>query len=211
MNAPDPEIAASLPDAAEDAAAMPPVPEPEILEPLPEPLFAGASETGLMRADGPATLPVAAAEPPPEPADVPDGPCRCGTCDAPPEPGKDALLYYGPGIATRTWETRIRNGQWEDITAEFNAAHARVHLPALKRNGQIRLDLSTGARNLAAVFDARPDALDDEGLTGKLAHAVAMAEAELTMQQTYMHWETMQRIAALRDDLTEDGTEAEAA
>jgi hypothetical protein len=200
------EATEAIPPVTEETAVMPVVPETEVLEPLPESPFAGASETGLMRADGPAP-----ADEPAPPAETPDGPCRCGTCGAQPEPGKDALLYYGPGIATRMWETRIRNGQWTDIAAEFNDAHARIHLPTLKRNGEIHLDISTGAYALAAVFGTHPEARSDEDLTEGLASAVVSYEAELAKQQTYLHYETLRRIAALRDDLTEDEAEEVAA
>src|SRR5579859_4662659 len=122
-----PEQTLIMPVVAEDARTetMQTVPETEVLPPLPE--FAGASLTGQPET---ATTGETALQ------EAPDGPCRCGTCGTVPEPGKDALLYYGPGIVTRMWEARIRNGQWADIPAEVNAAHARTHLPALKRHGE---------------------------------------------------------------------------
>ena len=130
---------------------------------------------------------------------------------AAPEPGKGALLYYGPGIVTRMWETRIRNGQWADIAAEFNAAHARIHLPTLRRNDEIRLDLSTGAHHIAAVFDAHPEAHGDEKLAEGFRDVETAFEAELEAQRTRLHLETLHRIAALRSDLGEYEAESRTA
>lgn len=105
-------------------------------------------------------------------------PCPYG-CPVHPSPlGGDprALLYAGPGIANRTWEARVREGAWDDIPAEFDAAHARVHLPAIKGNRNIRSDVSSGRYKIAAAFDANPGWRTD----AKVAEGLHAAEAALT-------------------------------
>jgi len=120
------------------------------------------------------TLPFPAARPYTQP-DAGE-PCLCGYCDGggnqppPALPGGDprAMLYAGPGIITRTWKARIREGAWDDIPAEFDVAHARTHLPAIKHNRDIHLDLSSGRHHLAAVFHAHPDVRTDSGVAEEL-------------------------------------------
>ena len=118
--------------------------------------------------------------------------CQCGHCDPDPSPlgtEKRAMLYYGPGATDWAFETRIREGAWDDIPAEFDAAHARVHLPAIKRTRHIRLGLNAGRRNLAAVFAVHPDWRTD----AEVAEGLHAAEASLAAQL-----DEMRRTAAER-------------
>ena len=109
----------------------------------------------------------------------PARPCQCGHCDPEPSPlgtEKRAMLYYGPGATDWAFETRVREGAWDDIPAEFDAAHARVHLPAIKRTRHIRLGLNAGRHHLAAVFAVHPDWRTDADVAEGL-HATAAALA----------------------------------
>lgn len=96
---------------------------------------------------------------------------------------KRAMLYYGPGATDWAFETRIREGAWDDIPAEFDAAHARVHLPAIKRSRHIRLGLNAGWHHLAAVFAAHPDWRTDT----EVAEGLHAAEVILAGQLAEMH------------------------
>ena len=111
--------------------------------------------------------------------------CRCGMCPASAEPGKDALLSCGPGVVTRMWRTRVANGQWADIAAEADAAHARVHLPALRTNRRIRADLAARRYDIAAMLSRNTALLSDQVLgnglrdmAGRLAGPLADMQAE---------------------------------
>jgi hypothetical protein len=121
----------------------------------------------------------------PEPVPAPLPRCRCGYCDGhckmPPLPGGDprVLLYCGPGIVRRNWQARVREGQWDDIPAGIDAARVRVHLPARKRAGEIRMDVSSGWDHLAVVFGAHPGWLADPDLARGLHAAEAALEAGL--------------------------------
>ena len=121
-------------------------------------------------------------------------PCPYG-CPVHPQPlGGDprALLYAGPGITDRTWEAKVREGAWDDIPAEFDAAHARVHLPAIKANRNIRSDVSSGRYKIAAAFDANPDWRTDP----KVAEGLRAAEAALARQLAAMQHAAAGRRAA---------------
>ena len=125
-------------------------------------------------------------------------PCPYG-CPVHPSPlGGDprALLYAGPGIADRTWQARVREGAWDDIPAELDAAHARVHLPAIKRNRNIRRDLAYGTDHLVAAFDAHPDWRTDAGVAEGLHAAEAALAAGLAEMQRASAERWMERRAS---------------
>jgi hypothetical protein len=108
---------------------------------------------------------------------VTDG-CPCGM-HSPAEPGKDALLSCAPGVTSRMWRTRIANGQWTDIAAEADAAHARIHLPALKQQRRIRADLAGRRHDFRAVFTRNPSLLPDLALARELRDLEATLEERL--------------------------------
>jgi hypothetical protein len=114
-------------------------------------------------------------------------PCEFGCPVRPQVPGGDprALLYAGPGIAIRNWEAKVREGAWVDIPGEFDAAHARVHMPAIKVNRHIRRDLSNGVHHLGAMFAAHPDWRTD----AEVAEALRKAEVQLQYQLDRMRRE----------------------
>ena len=125
-------------------------------------------------------------------------PCPYGCPVHPPMPlGESrALLYAGPGIANRNWEAKVREGAWDDIPAEFDAAHARVHMPAIKVNRHIRRDLSNGVHHLGAMFAAHPDWRADEDAAESLRHYEARLAAQLAeMQNAAAERETGRRAA----------------
>ena len=115
--------------------------------------------------------------------------CPFGCPVHPHDNDTSALLYAGPGIAGRNWEARVREGAWDDIPAEFDAAHARVHLPAIKRNRHVRSELAEGLYKIKAVLSAHPDWRTD----ATVAEGLHAAEAALTAQLA-----GMQRAAAER-------------
>lgn len=148
-------------------------------EPVHNPDVHGHAYT--VRYQGQHTQPFAAVEedvpaPPASPRQY-DQPCPYGCPVFPPAPLGESrvLLYAGPGITDRTWQARVREGAWDDIPSEFDAAHARVHLPANKRNRHIHRDLSNSRHHLAAAFDAHPDWRTD----ADLAEGLHRMEAEL--------------------------------
>ena len=139
-----------------------------------------------VRVTGQHTQPFAAVRPYVPQAPLPAGhgqyeqPCPFG-CPVHPQPlGGDprALLDAGPGITDRTWEAKVREGAWDDIPAEFDAAHARVHLPAIKRNRHVRSELAEGLYKIKAVLSAHPDWRTD----ATVAEGLHAAEAALTAQ-----------------------------
>lgn len=105
--------------------------------------------------------------------------CTCGMCPSSQEPGKDALLSCAPGVTSRMWRTRVANGQWDDIPALADAAHARVHLPALKQQRRIRGDLAGRRHDFAAVFTRNPGLLPDLALARELRDLQATLEERL--------------------------------
>ena len=153
-----------------------------------------------VRVTGQHTQPFAAVRPYVPQAPLPAGhgqyeqPCPFGCPVHPHDSDTSALLYAGPGIANRTWEARVREGAWDDIPAEFDAAHARVHLPAIKANRHIRSDVSSGRHHLAAAFDAHPDWHTDPELAEGL-HAI---EAALARQLAAMQHAAAERATGRR-------------
>ena len=131
--------------------------------------------------------------PPEEPAPGPDCPCGSGkplaACDGRPPAGPQRpadsrpLLSCAPGVVSRMWRARVGNGQWDDIPALADAAHARIHFPALTRQRQIRDGLAASRHDLGAVFARTPALLPDARLAAEL-HAV---EARLAAAQQGRH------------------------
>ena len=108
-----------------------------------------------------------------------------------------ALLYSGPGATDWAFETRIREGAWDDIPAEFDAAHARVHLPAIKPARHIRLALNAGRHHLAVVFAAHPDWRTDTEAAKGLHKAEVQLQYQLDrMRREAAELETARRAAA---------------
>lgn len=127
---------------------------------------------------------------------VPD-PCRCDQCkygQRPPEPGKDALLYYGPGVVDRTWQARVRTGQWDDIPAAFDTATARVHLAAAGGSRKICRDIETEGHHIAAMFGANPSLHFD----ARVARGLREVEERLAAELDGMRAAAAQREAAAR-------------
>jgi hypothetical protein len=97
--------------------------------------------------------------------------CRAVTCPdahwlAGLLPGSDrrALLSAAPGVAAKMSLERVRNGQWDDIPAEFDDAWARVQKAARNGRRAIARDLNGGLHHIAAVFDANPEWRSDPAL-----------------------------------------------
>lgn len=105
--------------------------------------------------------------------------CGCGMCPESKEPGKDTLLSCAPGVTSRMWRTRVANGQWDDIDALADAAHARIHLPALKQQRRIRAGLAGRRHDFAAVFNRNPALLPDLALARELRDLEATLEERL--------------------------------
>ena len=98
------------------------------------------------------------------------------------------------GIAARNWEAKVREGAWDDIPGEFDAAHARVHMPAIKVNRHIRRDLSNGVHHLGAVFAAHPDGHTD----AEVAEGLHRMEAEMPGRMAELRDWVAQRAAEYR-------------
>ena len=150
--------------------------------PVHDPAIHGHAYT--VRVPGQHTQPMPAATLKPEARQY-EQPCPFGCPVRPQLLGGDprALLYAGPGIAARNWETKVREGAWVDIPGEFDAAHARVHMPAIKVNRHIRRDLSNGVHHLGAMFAAHPDWRTDEDAAESLRHYEARLAAQLAKMQ----------------------------
>lgn len=97
------------------------------------------------------SFPAIADTPAAEPA-----PCQCGMHDTPAEPGKDCLLSCAPNVVSRMWKTRVANGQWDDIHALWDRAHANTHLPALDEQRRIHSDLAARRYDIAAMLSRTP-------------------------------------------------------
>ena len=121
--------------------------------------------------------------------------CQCGTARCPdaPQPGPaaaggPALLSCGPGVVTRMWRERVRNGQWLDISAEADAGAERVHKPAQVRERAIHNNLDCGWHDVAAVFRADTDLLTDPEVAERLRQfetglAAQLAEMRLAAER----------------------------
>jgi hypothetical protein len=134
--------------------------------------------------------------------------CKCGMCPESSEPGKDALLSCGPGVVTRMWRTRIENGQWDDIAALADAAHARIHLPALKQQRRIRAGLASRRHDFGTVFTRNPSLLPDAALARELRDLEATLEERLAT----MRLEAAREEARIRgEEEARAGSEARAA
>ena len=100
--------------------------------------------------------------------------CGCGTSRCPDGPAaesaeKGAMLSCAPGVVTRMSQERVRNGQWEDISACARTAALRVHKPAVDEAARIRQDLEHGVLDLGPVFDRNPALHWDPELAADLA------------------------------------------
>ena len=118
------------------------------------------------------------------------GECRCGMCPRPGEPGTGALLSCAPGVVSRMWRTRVANGQWANIPAAFDDAHADTFRPTLKTQRRIRDQLATGRHDIAAVLDRNRVLLTDQALRAglrdlesRLAGRLADMQAESAVRQ----------------------------
>ena len=139
--------------------------------------------------------------------------CGCGTSACPDSPRpetdeKGAVLSCAPGVVTRMFRERIRNGQWENIPAYVRDRANDVQKYAVEHLASIRLDLERGVLDLAPVFDRVPALHADPDLAERLRCAVADVERQLVRQQGDMHREVLRRIAVLRSDLEERGAES---
>jgi len=149
-----------------------------------------------VKAQGTATGPFTAVPPLPPRQVQYEQPCPYG-CPVRLQPlGGDPriLLYAGPGIATRNWVAKVREGAWDDIPALFDAAHARVHLPAIRQGRHIRRDVSDGRHHLAVVFDAHPDWRTDPGA----AEGLHRMEAEMPGRMAELRGWVARRAAEYR-------------
>lgn len=116
-----------------------------------------------------------------------DQACPCGSgklllrCDGrksvPVPADVRAMLSCASGVTSRMWRTRVGNGQWDDIPALFDAAHAAIHFPALGRQRSIRGELAAARHDFAAVFGRHPGLLGDARLAAEL-HAIEARLAE---------------------------------
>ena len=105
--------------------------------------------------------------------------CQCGTSrcpDGPDIPGPSdarAVLSCGPGVVSKMWRTRVRNGEWADIRAEVREARSRVLDPASKGQERIHNDLDCDWHDIAAVDIAADDhgPQFDQGLAERAAPA----------------------------------------
>lgn len=124
-----------------------------------------------------------------ETAPAKEQPCQCGLCGTQPEPGTDCLLSCAPGVTSRMWRTRVGNGQYDDIPALWDKAHANVHQPALKHQRQIHGALAASRHDIGAMFNRNPGLLSDTviadtlhdleaTLAGRLAQMRRDAETE---------------------------------
>lgn len=163
--------------------------------------------------DDPLTAPLPAVDQPTEAftPDWDDGPgngrhagpvrllCSCGTPACPdsrqPDPDvKDAMLSCAPGVTERVWQRRVRIGHWENIPGLFDKAHANTHIPTLKRQGEIHLDLTLGVHQIGTVLDAHPDWRTDRDL----AEGLHRAEEDVAEQGEALRRWVADRAAEIR-------------
>jgi hypothetical protein len=115
--------------------------------------------------------------------------CRCGFPSCPDAlwltallPGGDrrALLSAAPGVAVKMSLERVRNGQYDDIPAEFDDAWARVQKAARNGRRAIARDLNADRHHIAAVFGLHPEWRSDPALAEGLRRMEDRLAAGLT-------------------------------
>jgi len=168
--------------------------------------FTGASDTGQMEPAGETTVvygPAAAAATAkwgtwdtvafPAIRGDDDG-CRCGMHPPAGEPGKDALLSCGPGVVSKMWRNRVRDGEWADIPGEFGGAQQRVYAEARKGQQRIHNNLDCDWHDIAAVFRADTALLSDPALAARLA----LFETELAEKAAELRRWVAERAESIR-------------
>jgi hypothetical protein len=142
-------------------------------------------------------------EDPEKPAD-PVSPCWCEWCTGTRQPGTEALLSCAPGVTSRMWRTRMANGQWDDIQALADHAHARIHLPALDEQRRIRTKISAARHDIAALFTRNPGLHPDprlaeelDGLEERLAGRLEVMRQDAAEREKFLGRQEDHRAEAL--------------
>lgn len=185
------------------------LPAAETLEPLPAPEPETAPLAPGWREDTITSFPAIRDDTPPPAVSLPDDatepvfvsdltqPCPCGSgktllgCDGRPSPAipvpaeTRTLLSCAPGVVSRMWRTRVANGQWENLPALADQAHARIMMPALDRQRAIRGEVAARRHDIAAMLTRSPSLLADRVLSDglrdlelRLAERLADMQAE---------------------------------
>jgi len=125
-----------------------------------------------------------------------DEACRCGKCPGTDPDEKGALLSCGPGVVSKMWRTRIRNGEWDDIRALFRTARKRVEDAAEKGQDAIHNNLDCDWHDIAAVFRADTGLLTDP----QLDEGLRQMEADLVSRAGELRRWVAERAEAIRNE-----------